>query len=170
MVQHTRKSGNKGTSCVHVWCPWRGKQHAVYSTVTSLLWVIISAHICESFNVPCVLKHLFYLAHGCIWKTHSFKQKVNFVAMKTQKVEQFRMKMNNFSLLNLKNWKESYPKWNNDFQSNPFKKCPNIAKHSIYVLLLIVITPSVLQQKQNKWRDLMLHLIWSLTQPHCSKC
>ena len=170
MVQHTRKSGNKGTSCVHVWCPWTGKQHVVFSTVTSLLWVIISANICKTFNVPCVWKHLFYLSCEWIWKTCSFKPKVNFVALKTQKIEQFRMKMNDFSLQILKNWKESYPRWNNDFQSSRLQKCPNMAKHAIYVLLPIVITLSVLQHKQNKWRDLMLQLIWSLTQPHCSKC
>ena len=41
-------------------------------------------------------------------KDGSFKQKVNLVALKKQKVEQFRMKMNNFSLQILKNWKESY--------------------------------------------------------------
>ena len=52
------------------------------------------------------------------------------------------MKMNNFSLQILK--------------SSPLQKCPNIAKHAIYGLLPIVITPSVLQQKQNKWRNVIV--------------
>ena len=55
---------------------------------------------------------------------------------KHKKIEQCRMKMNNFSLQILK--------------SSPLQKCPNIAKHAIYGLLPIVITPSVLQQKQKK--------------------
>lgn len=49
----------------------------------------------------------------------------------------------------------------NDFWSSPLQRCPNVAKHATCVPLPFATTPSVLQQKQDQWIDLMLHLIWS---------
>ena len=114
---------------------------------------------------------LLDFSHGWIWKMAALNKK-SILWLWTNK------KLNNLEwrwiISAFRSWKAGrqaiQDEITNDFWSSPLQRCPHITKHTVCVLLPFVTTPSVLQQKQNKWIDLMVHLIWSLTQPHCSKC